>query len=445
MIAGAAPASASSATDTIPSSIFLNTEKKNANYGGPELDRIRETAAADGVSLASAITDRLAEPSRSERLLTPNEPDGPVSTPSTSIDGLTAGELEDIASMATAEGITIEEGINKYGWQEEFVKVSDELERRYPDTFSGAEKLDASAWFAFKGAPTASALTLMSELPVPVEVVNRDFAESELSEAATVWAAAREAKGEEFASAYDIRRGVIVAELAVGQSDGRSGSAAKSTQSVKIGGRVFPVEVNHTNSLVSIDQDNYIRGGGHLLSCTAGFNLKNISSSTKRLGTAGHCVPTAGALDRYSNHSNHGGATGVDVVWTHRGAWGDLGYTSHGSLIATRTFYHERNKTRYVDSRAGMPSVGTSICHYGRTTNKSCSKVKYRDVSASGLKHMVVMEANVSKGGDSGGPWYSAGTAYGIHKGVISMGGRERSWFTPAYLFQNRKYDVWQR
>ncbi len=114
-------------------------------------------------------------------------------------------------------------------------------------------------------------------------------------------------------------------------------------------------------------------------------------------------------------------------------------------MTPTRTFYHAKNKTRYADGRAGMPSVGTSLCKYGKTTGKTCSKVKYRNVSTPRLRHLVMTEKYVSSGGDSGGPWYSGGTAYGIHLGSLPKGGAKRSVFTPAYLFQNKGYDVWQR
>ncbi|WLQ43276.1 S1 family peptidase [Streptomyces laculatispora] len=446
----AAPSASSASGPEAPAevSVFLNSEKHNVDFSSPTLDRIKKSAKADGSSLQVAVDNYLANPSTASRLTIADEPDGPVSTPNSSIDLLTAGELEDIEAMAAEDGLSLEEGINRYAWQAEFVAVADELEALYPDTFSGAEKLDTSAWFAFKGAAPAKALELASSLPVPVEVVsNRQYSEAELARVMEIIAREWEKKNgvRSFSTAYEIRSGGITVDveyddaatasrLSAGEADGTPETA---------GDPRFPVTVNVSAGSGLIQQDNYIRGGGGLSGCTAGFNLKYISTDTKRLGTAGHC--TTGTTSKYSNHSSAGGSTTVDVVWSSQGSWGDLGYTNHGTKTPTRTFYHDWNKTRYADNRSTMPTVGTSVCHFGTTSGKRCSTVKYRDVTISSLKHMVLTNSNVSAGGDSGGPWYHGGTAVGIHTGIVSKGGAVRSVFTPAYLFQNRGYDVWQR
>jgi hypothetical protein len=62
---------------------------------------------------------------------------------------------------------------------------------------------------------------------------------------------------------------------------------------------------------VSVPQDGYIRGGGCLTGCTAGFNLKYATTSTKRIGTAGHCGTTEFSAD--------GGSTSVMEIWSHQG------------------------------------------------------------------------------------------------------------------------------
>lgn len=445
-----APSASSASRSDAPAevSVFLNSEKRNVDFSSPALDRIKKSAKADGIPLQVAIDNYLAGPSTASRLASLDEPDGPASTPSSSIDLLTAGELEDIEAMAAEDGTSLEEGINRYGWQADFVAAADQLEALYPDTFSGAEKLDKSAWFAFKGAAPAEALELADSLPVPVEVVsNRAYSEAELAHAMELIARAWEAKTgvRSFSTAYDIRSGGI--EVDVEYEDAAAASrlsAGEADGTPEAGGDArFPVTVNVSEGSGLIQQDGYIRGGGGLSGCTAGFNLKYISGDTKRLGTAGHC--TTGSTSKYSNHSSAGGSTTVDVVWSHQGSSGDLGYTDHGTMTPTRTFYHDWNKTRYADDRSSMPSVGTSVCHFGTTSGKRCSTVKYRNVTVGSLKHLVLTKSNVSAGGDSGGPWYHGGTAVGIHTGVVSKGGAARSVFTPAYLFQNRSYDVWQR
>lgn len=44
--------------------------------------------------------------------------------------------------------------------------------------------------------------------------------------------------------------------------------------------------------------------------------------------------------------------------------------------------------------------------------------------------HLVAMENGGTQGGDSGGPWFRAGTAAGIHLGVASVDGQTRSIFS---------------
>ncbi|MGX2995384.1 hypothetical protein JNUCC64_13985 [Streptomyces sp. JNUCC 64] len=291
------------ASAPVETSVFLNTEKQGVKYGGPELNEIRRTAEVQGISLDAAIGNHLAHSQRRARALAPNEPDGPVSTPSGSIDLLSAGELEDMEAIAAGEGITLDEAINRYGWQDEFVKVADALEAQYPDSFSGAEKLDRSAWFAFKGAAPAEALNLISTLPVPAEVVSRSFAEVALAAQAAAWAAAAQARGEVFNVAYDIRSGVIRADVeapaAIGSASARAVTSAHAVELESITDSPFPVEVTITRGAALEEESGYIRGGGHLTGCTAGFNLKYITGSTKRLGTAGHCAE--GSSSTYSN------------------------------------------------------------------------------------------------------------------------------------------------
>jgi hypothetical protein len=232
----------------------------------------------------------------------------------------------------------------------------------------------------------------------------------------------------------------VTAELRTTPADPAAAAAELARKQTPPAG--VQVHVTIDTQETAVPQDKYIRGGGLLSNCTAGFNLKYRDSDTKRLGTAGHCLRLqSGDKSVYSNHSNAGGSTTVTEVWGHEGSGGDLGYYTTGDKTPTRTYYHNWNKTRYVDSRSSMPSVGTKICLFGKTSGASCAKVKKADVSVGHLRHMVVMDTGRSLGGDSGGPWFYGGKAYGIHFGLING----KSAFTPAYLFQNRKYDVWQR
>lgn len=431
-------------------SVLLNTEP-NAGIDRPVLDGIKQAAVDQGVSLEESLNSYIKQAESSAAPSPETQPDGPADTPDVMVDDLTAGELEDIQAMAASEGVPLAEAIEQHGWQDQFTEVAEQLELSYPEEFSGAVKSGDGAWFAFKGDAPSEAVELADGLPAPVEVVSdRGFSEADLA------AAQRQAHAEVLAqrdvknavSAYDVKAGEVKVEVDLRQTP--TGRAARSaavralTSSLRGVTGGIPVTVRVTDNASYEKQDDYIRGGGYLsIGCTSGFNLKQISGDTKRLGTAGHC--TTVDSQTYSNHPTHGGSTGVSTVWSHQGSSGDLGYTSKGNKASTRTFYQNYNNSRYADDRASMPAVGTSICKFGRTSGKTCSTVKYRNVSISGLQHMVIMKGNACQGGDSGGPWYYGGTAYGIHTGLANYDGTKQCMFAPAYLFQNRGYDVWTR
>ncbi|MET9243828.1 hypothetical protein [Nonomuraea sp. NPDC003709] len=403
----------------------------------PTLEAIKQQAAQDGVPLEQAVKDYISATAAKQTFSAAAQPDGPVDTPDVMVDDLHAGEIEDLTRIAAAEGIGLAAAIDAISWQPQFEKVAAELETGFPAEFAGAVKYDDSAWFGFKGEVPAKAVELARTLPVRVDLVgDRGFSEQELSAAGTATHATVLANPavQDAATSYDVRTGTVVVEAQSSTPLSAQGLLPRQASEAGIQAQVTLVDK------VSQPQDRYMRGGGSLSNCTSGFNLKYIHSNTKRHGTAGHCArnyPTR----TYSNHSTHGGSTTVKRVWWAVGDWGDLSYYTVGSKTAGRTFYHDWNKTRYADDRSAMPSIGTRICHFGITSGGSCAKVARRDVSAGGMKHMVVMDKNISEAGDSGGPWYYAGTAYGIHFGLISG----KSAFTPAYLYQNRGYDVWHR
>uniref|UniRef100_UPI0031DDBED4 S1 family peptidase n=1 Tax=Streptomyces hawaiiensis TaxID=67305 RepID=UPI0031DDBED4 len=430
-------------------SVFLNSES-GTGIDRPVLDGIKETAEDQGISLDKALDSYLAKAASAAEPTPESQPDGPVDTPDVMVDDLTAGELEDIQAMAAEDQIPLTAAIDQHGWQDRFTEIAEKLETSFPDEFAGAEKSADGAWFAFKGEAPAEALKLADGLPAAAEVVsNRGFSEAELAAAqeSAHADALTQRDVDQAISYYDVKAGEVTVQIqldpAAPKTAARSAALRERVASTADTDKIR-VTVKVVDNASYEKQDGYIRGGGYLsVGCTSGFNLKAISSSTKRLGTAGHCTEVASQT--YSNHSTHGGSTGVNTVWSHQGGNGDLGYTSKGNKASTRTFYQKTNNARYADDRGAMPAVGTSICKFGRTSGKTCSTVKYRNVTVGSLKHMVVMKGNACKPGDSGGPWYYGGTAYGIHTGLVNDGGTQRCLFTPAYLFQNRGYDVWTR
>lgn len=407
----------------------------------PTIDKLRADASKRGVSLASTLNSYLV----TQRSTLPKsaEPDGPATTPETSIDGITAAELKDLEWLANDEGVPLDQIIAAHGWQPLFTATVDEIAARFPLDFSGAAVADdgKSAWFGFRALAPPAAVALMRRLPVPVQVSElRGFSETDLQNLTDMVQSAVLKRGDvvDASTALDVRPATITVSVAW-----KPGSSPQPVASI-----VPPLMVpgvtllgRTTNGELSTPEDAYIRGGGRMDGsefCTSGFNLIN-SDGTKRLGTAGHCA-NSGASVTYSNWSPPGGSTKISPVWYNIGSYGDIGYHSSGSMTPTRTFFENYKSTRYATSRPGRPKQGTVVCHFGRTTGQSCGKVKNPYVNAGGRTGLVVMDSSKSDTGDSGGPWFYGGAAYGIHFGRVDG----LSAWTPAGNFKTaRAYEVW--
>ncbi|MFI7703211.1 S1 family peptidase [Nonomuraea sp. NPDC049480] len=445
-LAGAyAPAAAADDTIILP----VETQPR---IDRPTLDGIKRAASNQRSTLEAAVDAYVAEIAATSPTAWANQPDGRASIPDVMIDDLSAVELDDLAALAQDTGTSFAETIDRHGWTSAYRKVAAELEAVFPQEFSGAVRSEdgSSAWFGFKNAIPAQAVALVKTLPAAVQLVGgRGFSEAELAAAKDIAhdAAMADPAVAGASSYYEIQTGVIhvSAQLREAEMSSAEQNAVRdrlsSVQTLSSG---IKVEVEVSSKPATVSQDDYIRGGGYLTGCTAGFNLKYATTSTKRIGTAGHCGSTE--FSTYSNHSADGGSTTVMEIWSHQGKWGDIGYYEHGGMTPTRTFYYDFSKKRYADARSGMPAVGDSVCKFGKISGRVCTSVRYRNVSVNGLKHMVISNTTNCASGDSGGPWYSGGTAVGIHQGLIRKSGDSyRCSFTPAYLYQNRNYDVWQR
>ncbi|MEU6783906.1 hypothetical protein ABZ912_32320 [Nonomuraea angiospora] len=436
----AAPAAAQPESEA---DVIVLAADQQTQIARPTLDAIKADAAQRGVPLEAALDEYLSGARMS--LTGELEPDGPADTPEVNVDDLTAGELEDLRLIAAQDGISFEEAVAAHGWQGAFNDVADEIEASYGTEFSGAARSQdgKSAWFAFKGEVPEGAVALARKLPVEVKLQGgRGFTEADLEQASLTArdqvAAKPEVAG--VATWYDIETGTIGVGVRLQPSIARDASAIEriTPPQPQIPGVGLAVSLMDE---VSAPEDKYIRGGGLYSGCTAGFNLKYKSSNTKRQGTAGHCARgSSGANQTYSNHSQAGGSTTIKRVWKHEGRYGDLAYYTTGSKTPTRTFYHNWNKTRYATERGGRPRRGTRICHFGMTTGGSCASVANSVVNVGEIEGMVQMDRNVSAPGDSGGPWFYGGTAYGVHYGKV--GGK--STFTPTLRFDSaRDYQVW--
>lgn len=130
---------------------------------------------------------------------------------------ITNEELEDLTLIAESEGITLKEAIERFGWQSDFVRVANDLEEFYPDTFTGATfNENRGAWFGFKGEIPKAAIDLVNQLPGHSEIVGRiGYSESELEKERDIIhdKVYQLDNIVDVSSHYDIGNGVILVEL----------------------------------------------------------------------------------------------------------------------------------------------------------------------------------------------------------------------------------------
>ena len=238
---------------------------------------------------------------------------------------------------------------------------------------------------------------------------------------------------EDVYSDYDIETGniQIEAQPVTTLASFENEELTKSLKLVQTNISNVRINVNIAKELDGGNESKYIRGGGTLGTCTAGFTVRD-SGKGRGISTAHHCKDNKRV---YRNHSKDGGSTTVTRKKSHQGKYGDLARYSVGSKTATRTFYYGWNKKRYATA-VKNPRVGMLVCNFGKTTGSKCTKVYKVNTARGSYKGMTAVNSHVTSGGDSGGPWYFGGTAYGIHSGYATISGKKRSQFTPATNMQ---------
>ncbi|WP_028708176.1 hypothetical protein [Propionicicella superfundia] len=149
-------------------------------------------------------------------------------------------------------------------------------------------------------------------------------------------------------------------------------------------------------------------GGG---ACTAGFTAKR-GSSPAITNTSHYGFPSLYDGARLSSRRQTS-AAGGDV---------SSFLTSGGTL--TNSMRYDWGKCRKI-KHSWDPTVGNVVCHFGIASGQSCAKA-----TATGYKQwfsdrgtagqLVTVDKNISKSGDSGGPWFWSDRAHGIHMGTCS-------------------------
>ncbi|WDE00135.1 trypsin-like serine protease [Thalassomonas actiniarum] len=178
-----------------------------------------------------------------------------------------------------------------------------------------------------------------------------------------------------------------------------------------------------------MELQSIVRGGGIFNSavpqCSGSFTLYN-----QGILTAGHCT----SVYSYTNLS--GGTVSVTPAVSVSDLSGDFGYFKHQDSGLAEYFTPSLSKVHFRASKSSMQ--GKSICLFAAYTNQaSCNHTieiigvtVFAEHLGWNIGNLVKVTGRNSGKGDSGSPWHTGSTAYGIHTGVNTYS--EHSYFSPV-------------
>lgn len=344
---------------------------------------------------------------------------------------------EDIEAIAQHRGDTTAEVQAEMALVDVAVVLQDELSKDYPAEFGGLfiSEETRELTVAWKGDLEVVPESLQAQ---DVTVVSVMFSEEELVQTQTE--AVQEMQGLDAEVWTDITTNQVVIEvdkadvLAVEQM---IEPAPQTRSRPRIRAAISsPVKVVERDYLT--DTEKAIVAGKATTTCSSGFTIKNNSTGTRYLTTAGHCGP--------SQTFDGTGATYVKEWWTgnydiqiHRPSSGNTASPKFLANGKTRTVTGKKKRADIV--------VGSSVCKQGKTTGYTCGRITSKNasgstaVNASGKSFVMVKRdidfaGKISSGGDSGGPWFIGNVAYGWHHaGNGKAGDGSRSYFmTTDYI-----------
>lgn len=330
---------------------------------------------------------------------------------------------QELANVATRRGWTDAEAAARYHAAETIGAIAEQVARERPNVFVGSavSAQPGGAPTLYVKGPADKFIRDMVDAS-DIEVIladNQPFSFDELEARKLRVHHALEAMGfRNVVTAVNISgAGRIPAMVAI--EPGRPSGVAEVLAALPADLR-SSVELTMSETPIGRDTTSF---GGMLVTtggasyATSGWSVRNASGVTG-VTTAGHASGADGIV-----HPGDGTHSFVFQA-EHRGQWGDIEW--HTTNVAEVDDYYSTATTIAdvvsVEPRANI-SVGEGVCQYGRFSNSQDCTLDVFDVSLActlgGVfnDRLVQMSAITSVPGDSGGPWFSAGRAYGSQKG----------------------------
>ena len=161
-----------------------------ADLGGPSLNLVGEDLTPEQQETAFAVFGSIRLLGHEAGDAGGTDPPPPKAPPRQIDDPPSDTELIDLQAVADQYGISLQEAIDRYAWNDNFSLAVSKIRVAAPATFAGAEIVDGShAWIAFTGPPPKAALDIIdiftsSHSGVSVEVrTNQSVTAAELETA----------------------------------------------------------------------------------------------------------------------------------------------------------------------------------------------------------------------------------------------------------------------
>ena len=334
--------------------------------------------------------------------------------------------FDDAVQYAAQFGVTPDEGLRRLRAQQESVVATDAIAREFAQRLAG---------ISIEHAPQYRIVVLLTGSE---PVADRDAAGIPIvfrTGAKATRAQALEAMRKHLidfrtdlpnarGAGYDQRTGNVVLLVTRADAD-KYGIEAIRTRAEEVGGVAVRVIVNDLiESNLSVDGGGRVEGissvTGRRNVCTSGFVVTD--GAQVGIATAAHCPDELTYQDR----------DGTNLPLAFAGQWG-LGYQDVQVNLSDQAteplFYANRGAgtlRRLVSWRnvAGT-RAGEFVCHYGESSGYSCALVELTDYAPPGdlcggpcSPTWVTVKGPSCIPGDSGGPVFSGGIAFGLAKGV---------------------------
>lgn len=342
----------------------------------------------------------------------------------------------ELLSKSGIEGInSVDDAVAVLEHQARVDQVIETLVKVDPDIYSGAITESGSARIFVKGELSNRAAQAVGDLPSDIVLVDgRAFSFDELNDQSTRIGMAL------FAAGLDAETGVQSATetIEVLLSGGENRSAADRIVSgvSKDGAKVEIATIEAEGQLAT---DAFVFGGELMQRsgggrCTTGFSVK--SGSQYGIITAAHCSGTY-VYNHASNYNTSYPTHSMSYQAQHNGANGDFEWrtvsgTEKDDFYATTTARYDVSSVR----PSYLMYPGNTVCRFGRASNTDgCTSIILVGASINGAGSLVRTGDTGMVTGDSGGPWYNGGSAYGLSKAFSTVNPWE--YFSLAHLAES--------